>query len=411
MADGSFPPRSRSLGGCSTCRNRHIKCDETRPHCLVCQRLSLLCGGYEARVSFDNDSDNVKCRRPLYTDAERRSMIEALIASVAPKGTDLILSLLDTQCEEDFAVQSPNFEVIRGPFTAFRLHPKAVSVEEAEAVDVTAGAIHTLFSIPNEETCDLTFPPSGSPQGLPYIWSPLSPLSSFLQLDSASLPGTFGYHSSSEQDFAATLGSPLLSTSFLSSPNQSLIPEDAVFLLTHFTNTVVRFLSPPGHHKTLWHVSYAPSVMNTLAALTMGNLPNEPALCIFYAVLSITAYSLRGTNVNNKRFWHDKGDQFRIKAHKSLKLSLRKATSQIKFAKYKDILMSLLAMVMASVSAHCPGAIFARLPYHDHTTIEGFSCSILSVKKHLAGASRAKTDGMIITDVWSQLETHRMLHG
>ncbi|KAL3453729.1 C6 zinc finger domain protein [Aspergillus insuetus] len=32
--------------GCSTCRSRHIKCDETRPHCNACVRSGRQCPGY-----------------------------------------------------------------------------------------------------------------------------------------------------------------------------------------------------------------------------------------------------------------------------------------------------------------------------------------------------------------------------
>ncbi|THC90532.1 hypothetical protein EYZ11_010016 [Aspergillus tanneri] len=32
--------------GCQTCRQRHIKCDETRPHCRACTRTGRACPGY-----------------------------------------------------------------------------------------------------------------------------------------------------------------------------------------------------------------------------------------------------------------------------------------------------------------------------------------------------------------------------
>ncbi|OQE40250.1 hypothetical protein PENCOP_c006G05998 [Penicillium coprophilum] len=37
--------RGRS-GGCVTCKQRRVKCDETKPECRTCQRLKLGCGGY-----------------------------------------------------------------------------------------------------------------------------------------------------------------------------------------------------------------------------------------------------------------------------------------------------------------------------------------------------------------------------
>ncbi|KAB8207208.1 hypothetical protein BDV34DRAFT_192439 [Aspergillus parasiticus] len=37
--------RGRS-GGCVTCKQRHVKCDEAKPECQACRRLKLRCGGY-----------------------------------------------------------------------------------------------------------------------------------------------------------------------------------------------------------------------------------------------------------------------------------------------------------------------------------------------------------------------------
>ncbi|KAF2007916.1 hypothetical protein P154DRAFT_568742 [Amniculicola lignicola CBS 123094] len=53
-----YPPRSptvsskqtkaRSKTGCTTCRKRKKKCDETRPFCLSCQKNNIHCEGYKA---------------------------------------------------------------------------------------------------------------------------------------------------------------------------------------------------------------------------------------------------------------------------------------------------------------------------------------------------------------------------
>lgn len=41
--------RGRSKG-CTTCKQRRVKCDEAKPECRTCQRLSLCCGGYKTRA-------------------------------------------------------------------------------------------------------------------------------------------------------------------------------------------------------------------------------------------------------------------------------------------------------------------------------------------------------------------------
>ncbi|KAI8655924.1 hypothetical protein NCS55_01245800 [Fusarium keratoplasticum] len=53
--------RGRS-GGCVTCKERRVKCDEAKPECRSCQRLKLRCGGYDrpkpknVRLKFRNQN-------------------------------------------------------------------------------------------------------------------------------------------------------------------------------------------------------------------------------------------------------------------------------------------------------------------------------------------------------------------
>lgn len=42
--------RGRS-GACSTCKQRHVKCDQAKPDCRFCLRLGLVCGGYQVQSS------------------------------------------------------------------------------------------------------------------------------------------------------------------------------------------------------------------------------------------------------------------------------------------------------------------------------------------------------------------------
>ncbi|KAI5462330.1 hypothetical protein BGZ63DRAFT_453523 [Mariannaea sp. PMI_226] len=55
ITSGVSKPRSRS--GCNTCKAKHLKCDETKPVCLVCTRKGWTCGGYkrEFRWSYKHE--------------------------------------------------------------------------------------------------------------------------------------------------------------------------------------------------------------------------------------------------------------------------------------------------------------------------------------------------------------------
>lgn len=55
----SAPPRKRvrrwhhrGFTGCSTCRRRHVRCDEASPACKNCLRLGLECDGTQGRMTF-----------------------------------------------------------------------------------------------------------------------------------------------------------------------------------------------------------------------------------------------------------------------------------------------------------------------------------------------------------------------
>ena len=59
--------------GCSTCKQRKVKCDETKPECLRCIRVGKICGGYEKerklRPSEPQTTTDRSRNRKLASDA------------------------------------------------------------------------------------------------------------------------------------------------------------------------------------------------------------------------------------------------------------------------------------------------------------------------------------------------------
>jgi hypothetical protein len=45
-------PRTRTFGGCLTCRTRKVKCGRERPTCANCNRLEIVCRGYKAQLHW-----------------------------------------------------------------------------------------------------------------------------------------------------------------------------------------------------------------------------------------------------------------------------------------------------------------------------------------------------------------------
>ncbi|KZL82188.1 c6 finger domain-containing protein [Colletotrichum incanum] len=66
----------RSRGGCSNCKRRKRKCDETRPDCRACQRRGIQCEGYNTLLKWTNGI------------ASRGRFAGAAIPDLASRGSD-----------------------------------------------------------------------------------------------------------------------------------------------------------------------------------------------------------------------------------------------------------------------------------------------------------------------------------
>lgn len=125
------------------------------------------------------------------------------------------------------------------------------------------------------------------------------------------------------------------------------VPHDAVFLLKHYTATVLRGLTPFRHSRTPWHVLFIPHVKSCLAALTLDEEVDNASKCTFYGTLAISAYSLAGISKSSK--WLQQGKSYQQQARLHIQLMLKTAYNVPKMAKYKSILMALLTMTQLSL--------------------------------------------------------------
>lgn len=70
--------RGRS-GGCLTCKQRRVKCDETKPECQACHRLKLRCGGYRAKNTLKFKDQNHKfCNQDV--GCRSRNIVECAVS-------------------------------------------------------------------------------------------------------------------------------------------------------------------------------------------------------------------------------------------------------------------------------------------------------------------------------------------
>lgn len=355
--------RGRSLGGCFTCRKRHIKCDESRPTCLVCKHYGVACGGYKARIAFDvDDLDSADTlRRPLYSPSEQKHLSDELASSVPLRKLQKYLAQIDESRPDEETT-------FLGPFAVFRACQASQEVtldttwsggdsaidlvEEYNTLDLCDNAA----ALTSSEALDVLFPdmfldPSATEYGSTLFEDP----SLFMSLPEVPF---FSFESNDCQESQSNALVPLRVHSPWQSPaayvapsSQSRLPVDAPFLLSNYRDTVIGYLSPLHRHKTSWHMLYVPSAMITVAALTLGDSPGHAKLTILYAMLSISAFCLRGEAAESMtRFWEVKANDLKARAQHHLTAALEQLSDTTKRATYKEIVMALLTMAIASVS-------------------------------------------------------------
>jgi hypothetical protein len=123
-------------------------------------------------------------------------------------------------------------------------------------------------------------------------------------------------------------------------------PHDAVYLLKHYSTTVLQGLTPYRHSKTPWHILFIPHAKTCLAAITMGEPLTHASLCTFFGILSTSACSL--SFITGSKKWLEQGHVYKQRARNHARLMLPTAYDVPKVSKYKVTLMALLTMIQIS---------------------------------------------------------------
>ncbi|KAF2807685.1 uncharacterized protein BDZ99DRAFT_62615 [Mytilinidion resinicola] len=93
------PPKGRSKTGCITCRRRKKKCDETKPHCIHCQKNNVHCEGYPPK--------------DYWRSGKQRAIIEGRRVSFdRPRELPLLIEGVETDLDR-FFLDHFNFNVSR----------------------------------------------------------------------------------------------------------------------------------------------------------------------------------------------------------------------------------------------------------------------------------------------------------
>ncbi|KAK5053929.1 hypothetical protein LTR84_001891 [Exophiala bonariae] len=306
-------------------------------------------------------------------------MSEWLTSSVPPKLAYHYLNEIDEEC--DNLQTSQDILIARGPFGVFRLahsSPEYSIEEEAKGPGLVAQqdlseelalpfydeilATQTDGQLsPRTQTLINTILDQSDFAGSPEFWSFPHDSSRITEIfDTDKIDGLPDFSVPLKSPYPYPLPSfpglpcyPQHKSVVLPDPNTSIIaissavPANAVFLLNHYSTTVINLLTPFRHTKTPWHILFIPHVKNCLAAIAMGEQLDHASLCIFYGTLALSALSMSGLSYSES--WVEEGKAYKEQARQHVRLMLNTAYNIPKVAKYKCILMALTTMVQVSL--------------------------------------------------------------
>ncbi|KAJ5679323.1 hypothetical protein N7462_007567 [Penicillium macrosclerotiorum] len=183
MPRKSKPRRTHSLGGCATCRRRHVKCDQERPSCLTCQTMGFKCEGFSEEIRWIDDRKDAtskgrageKCgqvhksaiRRHLYTGKSSTctgpsALEQSRLLMSAALSSGLVSDSIDASLEEiEVRSQTASFPetYIRvGPFSVLNFassSDKPLEIQQSDSAANPAG-LNSPVDDPAFSGCSLT---------------------------------------------------------------------------------------------------------------------------------------------------------------------------------------------------------------------------------------------------------------
>ncbi|KAF9885583.1 hypothetical protein FE257_012789 [Aspergillus nanangensis] len=392
--------RSHALGGCKTCRRRHVKCDQRRPACHRCQRLGTVCEGFPDEVRWmsqkiDQDlplkvDETLTTRHHLYTEQSRISMSTSLGSDLVAGSIDASLDEIDARADDPEDSFGDNIRI--GPFAVLKLATAPQVAELVPTSDIGGNSVELNASL-GEKTCSeanalsLIEDPLASIDDL-VQWSDLFGFDSelpWLASDAIFEENDNGHADSSTQipALGASLYDPAMAEhadteptsqkndnqehNLLRSANpQHIKPaidppqigvlEEAPLLLKYFYKNIIPQLTiVPLKEKTPWEIVNLHTAMVTLGELTILELNDisESGLANLHILLAFSATHLAlhpsMDLMHPAEHWKEIAEHAYLQAQDHMRKSLQESTKDCQLDGFKDRLMSICAMTEYAV--------------------------------------------------------------
>ncbi|CAM1506192.1 Fc.00g058330.m01.CDS01 [Cosmosporella sp. VM-42] len=408
MSGNAKVERTRTFTGCRTCRSRHAKCDEAQPECGTCRRLGLACGGYGARLFWITDDPALRpeqqqshrgseYRYPLFSELERRIMSIELSESLNKKTALDLLADIDSASEKfDSNGRGPT-GLSKGPFGVFQalepaVEPAAEFSVPSSSPDHPVSSIDSDFAdgLVDEEIQRQDWSQQIGEANLDLFVNSLDPSLAFDPQDGAS-PGQLLMSDISMSNFlpsgagddhmsmfspgfmSRAIGNTAITndgeTNQDSSHHREITPmpsraltqgHGGGFSLPEYAEPLLRYYKQhiDGATTTLqakrtspWQMIFLPCALETFAELSLWSGASHTRSTILYTLLAHSAFQLHSTNKPNglSNHWRDVGVRHQEKAQLHLRNALQLEMFGNRQAKYKELLMAILAMAMTSL--------------------------------------------------------------
>ncbi|KAJ6031311.1 transcriptional regulator family: Fungal Specific TF [Penicillium herquei] len=371
--------RSHLLGGCSTCRRRHVKCDQKRPACRTCRNAGLKCEGFSDQIRWmhENEKEEVdegtrQARRHLYTEQSRLSMSTSLKANLVSGSIDASLSEIDLRSRDPDHV--PTDDVVIGPFGVLKFTTAAETKEQSN--EDCEAEVAPCDPAPNIESTTSAIS-DGLPDTSPgSIFDSLSQMDDFLHWSdllsfdlgqsgfashpTLSIPNDISYDLDTYGTDVGLL--PFASSIAVDDPMRAQTPQqiapelmssdpnllkDAQFLLKHFQDVVIpQIMAIPHGVKSPWKILNLPAAVVAFGDSTFLGTENisHARLANLYGLLACSALDLALTpsheTQESRDHWNRLVDQLYQNSKDHMQISLQYETQGPKKAKYKDQLMA-----------------------------------------------------------------------
>ncbi|CAG8396105.1 unnamed protein product [Penicillium salamii] len=386
MSRQSKTRRTRSLGGCKTCKRRHVKCDQSRPSCQACVTLGLACEGFPDGVHWMSDKKprssqksptgkrgyltSLGIRRHLYTEEYRRSMGALVSRGLVSGSIDASLEEIDLRSQDPSFVSSGETQI--GPFTVLSFSDSSPSDQHpTHYLDTSTYSPCSPPTHIDDFGINHPYPVFDIPDSANELlqWSDLFVTSDdfhgILSDPTFGLGSPLDLQSSTQLEGSTFAIGPALE----SAPDQShLAPTlpsinilaDASFLLRTFQKEVVPQLTVVPLAKSPWNALNVPLALVTLGELTImesrdvkhaqqANLYSLLACSAIFLATSSTAYT---TDPIQRNHWRQAAEQAYHEAKTHMDLSLVRELEGFDKAKLKDQLMALYGLIEFAIFSH-----------------------------------------------------------